>query len=281
MNISFDETELSTLGLAINSLEARSLAEWKINSVEIPGRDSLADLSTTFEPGITTLGGFLSADTYDWSAYTKAAFLDRLGELKSVLDPRKGFRKLTISGDAPDRFRWCRFASMSLVESKPVFTKPFEAVSIQFQNYEPYWRETAPLVETSIYPSTIPNVSQSDVRPIISLTVADTLFAFVGSVVQPVTLMIMDDFQISWKGPSTGALAAGDLLIIDTEQMTVIKRPNGGTGTPEDVIRYYAYGGPSAYATNGFPVIRRGGSTLSYIHPLISKIQFNFDYLYL
>lgn len=281
MNINYDGIELSTIGFAIKGIDGRGLAEWKSEIVDIPGRSTVADLGSRFEPGTTVLTGTLSADTEVFALHTHTEWLNRLDVIKDTLNPKKGYRSLIITGDQVTRFRWARFASMSLQEERPVFKLPFQAVGIQFQNLEPYWRETGTPTVFSTVPTVLVNNGKDDTRPIFELTVLNTIVATKGARVEPVTLLAIDDFFINWKGSTAaGTLNPGDVLTVDSDSMIVTLLPYG-TSAHVDVVRYYDYGGSGAYAGSGFPVIKRGGSTVTQIHPRIASVTARYDLLYL
>lgn len=285
MNISFDGIELSEYGFSLSAIDGRGMPEWQSNVKEIVGFMAIADVSTGFTMGTqTTCEGMLSSDTLDWSMHTHAELMKRRDALfNDVINPAKGYRKLVVSGDLPDRWRWARGISAAFPERLPVFSLPFEPLTIVFLNYEPFWRESAPEMNVSNVPTALPMTNAWNSSPRIEILIGDSISAYRGARIQPVNLLTIDDFQLNWKGTPDvyrGTLRSGDTLIVDSASMTAVIRP-ATSGTMEDVIRHYDYGGPGAYAGNGFPTIKRGGSTLLSIHPHVASVRFKYDYLFL
>lgn len=283
-NVSFGGIELSAYGFALIGLDGRGMADFAPTKVEIPGQSVPADVAPQFATGSSTvLAGFLSADTENYPAYTHEEFLARLDALKNAINPLKGFQKLVITGDQPDRWRWARFQAMQLTERKPIFRLPFQEIGISFENYEPFWREAAPLAIASTVPYTIPNNDVAHTTPIFQIAVGTNIVATAGAIPQGVVLCQVDDFTIIWKGTASetgGTLIAGELLTVNSSAMTVT-RQSGGVGTPSDAIRFYDYGGAGGYKSRGFPMIQPGGSVISVIHANVANVTVRYDYLYL
>jgi hypothetical protein len=281
MNFRFDDIELASLGLSVREFDGRSMPNYATDTVILSNRRKADVTPGASDPGSTVLQGTLSADTDSWEDMTHENWLARLDELKRVISPRKGYRKLVVSGDQPDRFRMCRYSSMSLVEAGPgLLKRPFHPISISFENFEPYWREPAPTVQTTQIGEEIPNGSSDDCRPLVTLIVSGEINAASGSKVDRVVLLQVDDFQICWRGVTgSGSLANGDSLIVNSESLTCHVQRAMSTSL-EDVIRFYDFGGPGAFRTDGFARVAMGGSKVTYVHPKIGQATFEYDLLH-
>lgn len=279
MNLRFDGIEFSSLGLSIREFTGREMAQYQTDTVLLSNKRK-ADVSPGFsDPGSLTLQGMLSADTEDWAEMTHANWVDRLDAVKAAIQPRKGFRKLEISGDdAFDRFRYSRYSSMSLTETGPrIFERPFHPISMSFENLEPFWRQKTDDFVVRESGVIVPNEGSEDVRPKLVIVASAGIGAASGAKQDQVTLLQIDDFQVNWKGiAGVSELVAGDKLIVDAESLTVRRVKNGVT-LEEDAIRYYDFAGPGAYLQEGFPRIKKGGSNISYIHPKVASATFKYD----
>lgn len=279
-NVSFDDVELSSLGFSLVSLNGRGLPDWNVDSVSILGSDIPADVGARWSASTTALEGFLSADTENWALYNHDQMLQRFDALKAVIYPIKGFRRLIVTGDRTNRWRWARYQSMAWAELRPVFKLPHQGIGIVFQNLEPWWRQVAtPKIVTTV-PATVPNPSPQPTKPLIRLVISGTIAASRGARIEPESLLVMDDFQLLWKGTASdgGQLLPGDVLLVDSESLTVLRQASG-VGIPSDVVRYYDYGGPGSYESNGFAIIKPGGSTVSELHPDVASATFMYDIL--
>lgn len=281
MNFRFDDIELATLGLSIREFDGRAMSQYAVDTAVLSNRRKADVTPGAFDPGSTILQGMLSADTDEWESWTHENWLARLDELKMVISPRKGFRKLVVSGDSPNRHRLCRYSNMSLVETGPgLLRKPFHPISLSFENYEPFWREPVTPVQVSQPGDVVPNGSAEDARPKVTLIMSNELFAASAAKIDRVTLLQIDDFQLCWRGTIDGGqLEEGDLLIVDSETLTARVQRAMST-TEEDVIRFYDFGGPGALRAEGFARVKVGGSTVSYVHPSVGQATFAYDLLY-
>jgi phage-related protein len=277
VNIIFDDIDLASYGIAVTGLNARSMATVQSSKSPILGRDIQAELVMTRDPGTTEISGMLSADTDNWSNYTHANWLSRRDAVVAAINPNKGYRRLALV-DQQDRYRWCRFLSMLLSEQKPVWKLPFQAIGITFENLEPYWRKAAADAVVTLVGTSVPNTGNHDSRPRIDFLIGSQIVAPAKS--QPITLAVVDDIQIGWSGSfaDDGVLNSGDFLTIDSETCTAVQ-VQAGVAAATDVTRWYESAGPGAYAGDGFPLVRRGGSAVSYIHPRVASMTFKYDLL--
>ncbi len=280
-NIRFDDIELSSLGISVRSFDGRKMAPFKVESIELPGRSRMGDVSRILEQGQQfSIGGSLSADTEDWELYTHDEWLARLRQVKKAISPFKGFRKLIVSGDNEDEWRWARYVDMSLSEEFPVFKRPMHPISITFQALEPYWRAEAQEVGVTVVPTEVPNEGDDAATPIIDVSIGGKISAFQGARLQPAVLFTIDDMQVGWKGNSDNdeELNAGDVLRIDSENLVVLHTV--ANADPVNVVRNYEYSGPGAFKGNGFPAILEGGSTVSQVHSNVASLNIQYDHLY-
>ncbi len=266
-NVSFDGTELSTLGLSVHELDGQGLAQWSSEKVRILGRDVTADLSGDFEAANTEISGVISAPIPPSPLYTRAGLLTNLDLLKDVLDPEKSFRKLIVTGDASPRYRWCRYAQMGFRGQRPIFKLPFTSISIGFDNLEPHWRVTHAPVTTAAMPFAVPNVGPKT-RPVITFTCATAW-----TIASNIALFTMDGFTYTMVGI---AAAVGDTIKIDAETLTVMRLPVNTT-IWKDVVRGYR---STRFTDSGFPVLVKGGSTVTVKSSTISNLTFNYDELF-
>lgn len=274
-NVSFDSVDLSTYGLSVRGITGRGIASFVGDKVTILGREQIAETGAHFDESTETgISGFLSAPLPPNPYYSRSGFQERLDNLKDKLDPDLGYKKLVVTGDRPDVWRWCRLNSLSVEEEPPVFHVPFAKVSLVFGNLEPFWRKTHSTVTSGTVPTAIPNAKRKT-RPLVKCTVGTTISA------PPINLFTIDNLTVVWNGTASGdgLASAGDIITIDCENLTVTKR--AGAGAQHDVIRYYDYSGTGAYDNSGFPIVARGGSSVSARHTNISSITFDYDELYL
>jgi hypothetical protein len=281
-NVRFDDIELASLGLSFRGQDARQMASFASDTVRLANQRKADVGPGSFEPGQTTLTGFLSADPDFLANYTHDNWLSRLRQVKATINPLKGYRRLVLSGDDTTLYRHARYVSMSLTEQGPgMLKRPFHPIAITFENYEPFWRRPIAPFNVTIVDTVVPNDGDDKARPKLRISIVQDVAAIVGAVVQPVNLFQLDDFLVNWKGSgSSGMLHAGDTLILDSESLTATKQI-GGAGLPVDVLRYYDYSGPDAFTSDGFPLVARGGSVMNAINDAVGAINFELDELLL
>jgi hypothetical protein len=272
-NLTFGTVDLSALGLAVHGHNSREMAQWDTDRVQLPYRYSVPDLTGKFGASQTQIQGVLSADADVWANHTHVNFLARLDLIKAALAPILGYQKLVLA-DQSTRYRWARYANMGFAEQRPWQKLPFQPITLQFDNLEPFWRLPLSTVSVTTLPAFLQNTSPFTIRPKISL---DINGAISGTSTDPAALLTIGGLTASWGGSGADALAAGDHVDIDSEALTVTLTRAGG-GVPQDYTRCYEYRGPSAFATDGFPTISPiTGAFITALHTSISTTSVAYE----
>ncbi len=143
-------------------------------------------------------------------------------------------------------------------------------ISLGFDNLEPFWRVPHATINTTAIPIALSNGGKVS-RPRIVLTVGTTI-----ATTGVVTLLTFGDgLSVTWNNARI-PLIAGDKLTIDSDALTVTRQVNGA-GPQLDAIRAYDYTPP---INDGFPVVPKGGGSITAKHANVTTVTVDYDELY-